>query len=97
MEVYVDDPPNVPDLEDLMRLSLEAWWQDVLQHLSQLDYQAYCTIFAINGGPESFRKPLWLSRAQGMACRRVSRFMGQASDALDVCVRDFAALAKAVS
>lgn len=44
MEVYVDDPPDVPDLED------------VLQHLSQLDYQAYCTIFAINGGPESFRK-----------------------------------------
>eukprot|EP00438_Fugacium_kawagutii_P006102 Skav203139 [mRNA] locus=scaffold2505:102314:106788:- [translate_table: standard] len=44
MEVYADDPPNLPDLED------------VLQHLSQLDYQAYCTIFAINGGPESFRK-----------------------------------------
>eukprot|EP00913_Durusdinium_trenchii_P019543 g18371.t1 len=54
--------------------------QDVLQHLSQLDYQAYCTIFAINGGPESFRK-----------------FMAQASAALDVCVKDFTALAKVVS
>lgn len=68
MEVYMEEPSGVPELED------------VLQHLSQLDYQAYCTIFAINGGPESFRK-----------------FMAQASAALDVCVKDFTALAKVVS
>mmetsp|Transcript_39227 Transcript_39227/g.73156 ORF Transcript_39227/g.73156 Transcript_39227/m.73156 type:complete len:212 (+) Transcript_39227:36-671(+) len=67
MELYADDPPNLPDLED------------VLQHVSQLDYQAYCTIFAINGGPESFRQ-----------------YMGEASNALDVCIKDFNALAQAV-
>ncbi|CAE7330224.1 unnamed protein product [Symbiodinium natans] len=67
MEVYSEDPPNLPDLED------------VLQHVSQLDYQAYCTIFAINGGPDSFRK-----------------YMAEASNALDVCIKDFTALAKAV-
>ncbi|CAE6921625.1 unnamed protein product [Symbiodinium sp. CCMP2592] len=66
MEVYSEDPPNLPDLED------------VLKNLSQLDYQAYCTIFAINGGPESFRK-----------------YMAEASNSLDVVIKDFAALAKA--
>jgi len=67
MEVYSEDPPNLPDLED------------VLKNLTQLDYQAYCTIFAINGGPESFRK-----------------YMAEASNSLDVVIKDFAALAKAV-
>ena len=72
--------------------------------------QAYCTIFAINGGPESFRKLCPQDRQTKLFALQTEqltffiwgcglpiswlRFMAQASVALDTCIKDFTALSK---
>jgi len=88
----------------------EVFWLYADNSLTCALGQAYCTIFAINGGPESFRKLCPQDRQTKQFATRTEqltfvtwecglqmswlRFMAQASVALDTCIKDFTALSK---